>query len=147
MNLKKIVKSDDIEDIAEEFLDYIGKTVPKTDVENFINDKIEKFSCIHGTIDETNYEMFLELSEDFNLDIPKFIGNKYDLKFKEMIQIHLSTTLKAELVLKLKKTFCQYLIIESTGIVITRISKKDHFPSYISFNIIFLIPLCPNYPC
>ena len=62
---EKIVKNDNIEDITEEFLDFIGKTVPKTDVDNFINDKIEKFSSIYGIIDEDNYEMFLELSKNF----------------------------------------------------------------------------------
>ena len=82
------------------------------------------------------FQQFDIPNENFNLDIPEFIGNKYDFKFKEIIGINLPNFDEKELLISLKKIFCHYLISESTGIVITGISANDHFPSSISLNII-----------
>ena len=133
---EKIVKSDNIEDIAEEFLDFIGKTVPKTNIENFIEDKISEFKILYSDIEKEDYPTIVELTKELNIEIPPYVGNKYEWKFEELIQHKTSKKLKNELKNSFKKIFCEYLITKSTGVVITGISTDDHFPSYISFNII-----------
>lgn len=45
---EKFEKNEDIEKMAVEFLDYIGKTVPKTNVKSFIKTKINGFSMLYG---------------------------------------------------------------------------------------------------
>ena len=133
---KKCVKSDNIEDITQEFLEYIGKPVPKNDAENYIKGHISRFKLIYGPVDEKNYENFLDIKEIFNIEIPEFLNTKYDLKFEEMIEINLPISKKNEMIIILKKIFCHYLMLISTGVVISGISSNDYFPSSISFNMI-----------
>ena len=133
---EKMDKSDDIEKIVEEFLDYIGKTVPKTNMKNFLNQKINEYSMIYGNLAKENYQRFIDLCSGFDIEIPKFINNEFDYKFKKLIKSTHSQDLKEKMIQAHKKAFCQYLITESTGIVITGISKNHHFPSCISFNMI-----------
>lgn len=124
-------KSDNIEDIANEFLDFLGKTVPKTDIDNYINDKIDKFKIIQTDIADLKYDKHITGNSKRDLEIPEFIGNHYDARFEEMIPKEVSESEKENLKLTLKKVFCQYLITLSTGIVITGINNSDYFPSYI----------------
>lgn len=122
---EKTVKNDDIENIANEFLDYIGKTVPKNDAGNYIENHILNFKLIYGPVDENNYEKFIEIKELFNIEIPEFINTKYDLKFEEIIEIDLPTPEKNEILEILKRMFCHYLMLISTGVVISGISSND----------------------
>ena len=133
---EKISKSTNIEDMTEEFLEYIGKTVPKTDVKNFIYDKIDEFKNIYGKISKSEYIEYIEELSKIDIEIPEFIGNNYDLMFEEIIPNNISEKQKNKLKLSLKKIFIQYLITFSTGIVITGVNISNHFPSYIAFNIL-----------
>ena len=133
---EKIVKSDNIEDMSDEFLDFIGKTVPKNDAEKYIENHIIHFKLIYGPVDDNNYDKFIEIKDIFNIKIPEFINTKYDSKFEEIIETDLPTYEKNEILEILKKMFCHYLMLISTGVVISGISSGDFFPSSISFNMI-----------
>lgn len=133
---RKIVKSDNIQDIADEFLSYIGKTVPLTNVESFMKSKIEKFKELYGNLSAEDYTEFFEEISKIDIEIPSFIGDNYDAEFDSMIPKDLTKKQKDIIKTSLKKLFCHYLITLSTGIIITGISSNDYFPSYISFNII-----------
>ena len=133
---EKFEKNEDIEKMAVEFLDYIGKTVPKTNVKSFIKTKINEFSMLYGPIEKEEYEKFIELIKTIDIEIPKFIGNDFDPEFLNMIDPETPKKLSDEIKESIKKAFCQYLITESTGIVITGISNSHHFPTCISLNII-----------
>ena len=133
---EKIVKSDNIKDITEEFLEYIGKTVPLTNVESFIEEKFSEFKFLYGSIDETNYEMILELTSEYNIEMPNYIKKVEDSKFEGMIEPNVPKNVIKKLKFALRQSFCEYLITQSTGLVITGINTHDHFPSSISFNII-----------
>ena len=85
-------KLDNILDIKDDFLEYLGRVTPKTDFKNIIEENIQGFHQISGSkinqMSRANFKDFINFCS--NIEIPSFLEdfdeiNDYDDIFKSII--------------------------------------------------------------
>lgn len=137
-------KIDDIESIKNEFLIYLAKNTPTTDMQKQIKNKLVLFDkIIKPTLENMDCESFEEFVisngkttlPDFINDIPEI--NDYEYDFADIIPDDIDESKHDILTKSLKNIFLDFLTSLNTGVVIAGFSEQDMFPSCIQFKMHF----------
>ncbi len=127
-NLKNIIN------IKEDFLKYLRKISPIQSPYHMIKDDLSLFEdFIKNKQKEYSKDEFENFLHSYSYEeVLYFLNNnpKFDAKIEEIL---LNTNTTSNL---LKKCFCNFLLLNSTKIIIAGFNEEDMFPSYITFNII-----------
>ena len=135
---------DNIFDIKEDFLEYLGRVTPKTDFKSLIEKNIQIFQQSVGSkisqMSRANFEDFINFCS--NIELPSFLENldeinNYNPIFKSLIPYYVDSTDFGKITNSLKRCFLEDLFSINTGIVIAGFNKSDFFPSYVSFQLCF----------
>lgn len=139
-------KLDNILDIKDDFLEYLGRVTPKTDFKNIIEENIQVFHQSVGSkinqMSRANFEDFINFCS--NIELPSFLEdfdeiNNYDDIFKSIIPYYVESDDFKKVIYSLKRCFLEDLLSVNTGIIIAGFNKSDFFPSYVSFQLCFNI--------
>ncbi|MBE6503980.1 MAG: hypothetical protein E7Z76_06840 [Methanobrevibacter sp.] len=137
-------KIDDIESIKNEFLIYLAKNTPTTNMQKQIKNKLLLFDkIIKPTLENMDCESFEEFVisngkttlPDFINDIPEI--NDYEYDFADIIPDDIDESKHDILTKSLKNIFLDFLTSLNTGVVIAGFSEQDMFPSCIQFKMHF----------
>ena len=134
---------ENIENIQEDFLKYLGRVTPPFDFKKSIGNTIgeyadelkEKFS----NISEEEFNKFIDEIEiddslDFVKSLPEF--GLIDSLIEDILPNFVLDNEKDDLIIVLKMNFFMKMLSSSTGVVIAGFNEEDLFPSFVSFDLI-----------
>ena len=133
----------DIISIKDDFLDFLGKKTPSTDLHSKMESEFENFKMdFTPEIKSRNIDDLMVFLDALQIALPSFLKdykdiiNQFDDEFKQMIPNHIPSEFHDEIITKLKNIYLNRIIRMGTGIAIAGFSEKDMFPSVVTFNIV-----------
>ena len=133
----------DIISIKDDFLDFLGKKTPSTDLHSKMESEFENFKMdFTPKIKSRDIDDLMVFLDALQIALPSFLKdykdiiNQFDDEFKQMIPNHIPSEFHDEIITKLKNIYLNRIIRMGTGIAIAGFSEKDMFPSVVTFNIV-----------
>ncbi len=140
---------ENIENIQEDFLKYLGRVILPFDfkkaIENNIGDYVNELKEKFSNISEDEFDKFIDGIEiddslDFVKSFPEF--DLIDSLIEDILPNFVLDNEKDNILCILKLNFFMKMLSSSTGIVIAGFNEEDLFPSFVSFDLIV-----NNYGC